>query len=76
MVQSCYNAMRHSSSPAFAHLQVLKRPGVEAFLLEMGRRYEVVLYTDEPAMYADPVVNKIDPHRAITYRLYRQDTQV
>eukprot|EP00879_Flechtneria_rotunda_P000046 GHRR01000076.1.p1 GENE.GHRR01000076.1~~GHRR01000076.1.p1 ORF type:complete len:396 (+),score=164.29 GHRR01000076.1:1422-2609(+) len=55
--------------------QVLKRPGVEAFLLEMGRRYEVVVYTDEPAMYADPVINKIDPHRAIQYRLYRQDTQ-
>eukprot|EP00775_Hariotina_reticulata_P002664 gene2664-2964_t len=55
--------------------QVLKRPGVEAFLLEMGKRYEVVLYTDEQAMYADPVINKIDPHRAITYRLYRQDTQ-
>jgi hypothetical protein len=56
--------------------QVLKRPGVEAFLLEMGRRYEVVIYTDEAAMYADPVINKIDPHRAVTYRLYRQDTQV
>lgn len=27
-------------------------------------------------MYADPVINKIDPHRAVTYRLYRQDTQV
>jgi TFIIF-interacting CTD phosphatase-like protein len=57
-------------------LQVQKRPGVEAFLLEMGRRYEVVIYTDEAAMYADPVINKIDPHRAVTYRLYRGDTQV
>jgi TFIIF-interacting CTD phosphatase-like protein len=55
---------------------VQKRPGVEAFLLEMGRRYEVVIYTDEAAMYADPVINKIDPHRAVTYRLYRGDTQV
>lgn len=54
----------------------MKRPGVEAFLLEMGRRYEVVIYTDEAAMYADPVINKIDPNRAVTYRLYRQDTQV
>jgi TFIIF-interacting CTD phosphatase-like protein len=54
----------------------MKRPGVEAFLLEMGKRYEVVIYTDEPAMYADPVINKIDPHRAVMYRLYRQETQV
>lgn len=57
-------------------LQVMKRPGVEAFLLEMGKRYEVVIYTDETAMYADPVINKIDPHRAVLYRLYRQETQV
>lgn len=55
--------------------QVMKRPGVEPFLLEMGKRYEVVVYTDEPAMYADPVINKIDPHRAVLYRLYRQETQ-
>eukprot|EP00882_Tetradesmus_deserticola_P005763 GHRQ01006068.1.p1 GENE.GHRQ01006068.1~~GHRQ01006068.1.p1 ORF type:complete len:386 (+),score=200.55 GHRQ01006068.1:271-1428(+) len=55
--------------------QVLKRPGAEAFLLEMGRRYEVVIYTDEAAMYADPVINKIDPHRAVPYKLYKQDTQ-
>jgi hypothetical protein len=57
-------------------MQVMKRPGVEPFLLEMGKRYEVVIYTDEPAMYADPVINKIDPHRAVLYRLYRQETQV
>ena len=44
--------------------------------MEMGKRYEVVIYTDEPAMYADPVINKIDPHRAVMYRLYRQETQV
>lgn len=44
--------------------------------MEMGKRYEVVVYTDEPAMYADPIINKIDPHRAISYRLYRQETQV
>lgn len=54
----------------------MKRPGVEVFLLEMGKRYELVIYTDEPAMYGDPIINKIDPHRAVTYRLYRQDTQV
>lgn len=57
-------------------VQVMKRPGVEPFLLEMGKRYEVVIYTDEPAMYADPIINKIDPHRAVLYRLYRQETQV
>jgi TFIIF-interacting CTD phosphatase-like protein len=26
-------------------------------------------------MYADPIVNALDPQRAVQYRLYRQDTQ-
>ena len=35
-----------------------------------------MIYTEEPNMYADPVINKIDPNRAVAFRLYKQDTQV
>jgi import inner membrane translocase subunit TIM50 len=35
----------------------------------------VVVYTDEQNMYADPIINRLDPQRAVQYRLYRQDTQ-
>jgi TFIIF-interacting CTD phosphatase-like protein len=36
---------------------------VQDFLLEMGGYYELVLYTDSPATYAEPIINKLDPQR-------------
>lgn len=54
---------------------IYKRPGVQEFLMELGQYFEIVVYTDEPATYTDPILNKLDPHRAVTYRLYRTDTQ-
>ncbi len=41
----------------------------------MAPYFELVVYTDEQNMYADPIINKLDQQRAIPYRLYRQDTQ-
>jgi len=55
--------------------QLFKRPGVTDFLMEMAGYYEIVVFTDEPATYAAPILDKLDPHRAIMYRLYRPDTQ-
>ncbi|KAG2500894.1 hypothetical protein HYH03_001653 [Edaphochlamys debaryana] len=54
---------------------IYKRPGAADFLLELGQYFEVVVYTDEPATYTDPILNKLDPHRIVPYRLYRTDTQ-
>ncbi|KXZ55917.1 hypothetical protein GPECTOR_2g1468 [Gonium pectorale] len=54
---------------------IYKRAGVQEFLLELGQYFELVVYTDEPATYTDPILNKLDPHRAVPYRLYRTDTQ-
>ncbi|EFJ50538.1 hypothetical protein VOLCADRAFT_103761 [Volvox carteri f. nagariensis] len=54
---------------------IYKRPGVQEFLLELGQYFEIVIYTDEPATYADPILNKLDPHRIVPFRLYRTDTQ-
>jgi import inner membrane translocase subunit TIM50 len=55
---------------------VYKRPGASEFLQAAAQYYEVVVYTSEPNMYADPVINRLDPNRtAVAYRLYRQDTQ-
>ncbi len=55
--------------------QVYKRPGAADFIYQMGQYYEIVIYTDETNMYADPIINRLDPYRVIPYRLYRQDTQ-
>jgi len=55
--------------------KIYKRPGVQDFLVEMASYYELVIFTDQPASYADPVLNKLDPQRAVMYRLYRPETQ-
>ncbi|KAJ9533135.1 hypothetical protein QJQ45_018224, partial [Haematococcus lacustris] len=62
--------------------KIYKRPGVQDFLLEMAPYYELVLFTDTPNTYADPIISKLDPYRqgaagqlAIQYRLYRPETQ-
>lgn len=50
---------------------VLKRPGVDELLTELANKYELVLFTASMKEYADAVLDRIDPHRAIRYRLFR-----
>lgn len=51
---------------------VLKRPGVDEFLREMGLIYEVVVFTASLSVYADPVLDKLDIHQAVSHRLFRE----
>jgi RNA polymerase II subunit A small phosphatase-like protein len=51
---------------------VLKRPGVDDFLREMGLIYEVVVFTASLSVYADPVLDKLDVHQAVSHRLFRE----
>jgi len=50
----------------------LVRTGAEEFLSEMAKYYEIVIFTAATQDYADWVIDKIDPHRHISHRLYRQ----
>lgn len=54
---------------------IFRRAGVQDFILEMGQYYEVVIFTDEPNTYADPILNRLDTHKVIPFRLYRPETQ-
>ncbi|KAG5342938.1 hypothetical protein E4T56_gene4143 [Termitomyces sp. T112] len=54
------------------HFHVLKRPGVDEFLRQMGQLYEVVVFTASLSKYADPVLDQLDVHRAVTHRLFRE----
>ncbi|MEW5298217.1 MAG: hypothetical protein WDW36_001366 [Sanguina aurantia] len=54
---------------------IYKRPGVQDFLAEMSQYFEIVIFTDEPNSYADPVLNRLDVNHVIPYRLYRPETQ-
>ena len=60
--------------------KTVKRPGAEAFLENMAHFYELVVFSDRPHSYADPILNRVDPGIAtnqgamIMYRLYKNST--
>ncbi|RCV16976.1 hypothetical protein SETIT_3G181800v2 [Setaria italica] len=52
-----------------------KRPGVDAFLEHMARFYEVVVYSDQPPMYVEPVIERLNSRGTILHRLSRPATK-
>lgn len=51
---------------------VCKRPGVDEFLVEMAKYYEIVVYTASLSKYANPLLDRLDPQKTIRYRLFRE----
>jgi len=51
-----------------------KRPGVENFLREMAKYYEIVIYTPNIASVAEPVIFALDKDGCVMHRLYRDAT--
>ncbi|OMJ78128.1 hypothetical protein SteCoe_22147 [Stentor coeruleus] len=54
-------------------IYVLIRPGAEDFLINMGKLFEVVIFTASLKAYADPVIDFIDKHHVVKSRLFRND---
>jgi RNA polymerase II subunit A small phosphatase-like protein len=54
------------------NVYVIKRPGVDEFMRQMGEIYEVVVFTASLAKYADPVLDKLDIHEVVRHRLFRE----
>ncbi|KAI9473061.1 HAD-like domain-containing protein [Coemansia mojavensis] len=54
------------------NVYVVKRPGVDEFIRVMGQYYEVVVFTASLSMYADPVLDLLDKHKAMHHRLFRE----
>ncbi|XP_068658897.1 uncharacterized protein [Aristolochia californica] len=50
---------------------VLKRPGVDELLEEIGKNFEIVVFTAGLKEYASLVLDKLDSKGLISYRLYR-----
>jgi carboxy-terminal domain RNA polymerase II polypeptide A small phosphatase len=48
----------------------MKRPGVDDFLIEMAKYFEIVLYTSSNDYYADKVLEQLDTNNVIRSRLY------
>lgn len=51
-----------------------KRPGVDQFLEQLGRTFEIVVYTADHGMTVFPVLDALDPNGFIMYRLVRDAT--
>jgi len=53
-------------------IYVSKRPNVDQFLKACGGLFEVVVFTASLSLYADPVLDLLDIHKVIDYRLFRE----
>lgn len=51
---------------------VLMRPGLDEFLEAVGHKYEIVVFTASLSKYADPLLDRLDRHRVISKRLFRE----
>jgi carboxy-terminal domain RNA polymerase II polypeptide A small phosphatase len=54
------------------NVYVIKRPGVDEFLERAAKLFEIVIYTASLSKYADPLLDKLDPKRVISSRLFRE----
>ncbi|OXG13982.1 carboxy-terminal domain RNA polymerase II polypeptide A small phosphatase [Cryptococcus neoformans Tu401-1] len=54
------------------NVYVIKRPGVDHFLTEMAKIYEIVVFTASLSKYADPVLDMLDENRVVAHRLFRE----
>jgi len=51
---------------------VAKRPHVDEFMKRCGELFEVVVFTASLAKYADPVLDLLDIHKVVDWRLFRE----
>jgi Dullard-like phosphatase family protein len=51
---------------------VAKRPHVDQFMKRCGELFEVVVFTASLAKYADPVLDLLDQHKVVDWRLFRE----
>lgn len=65
----------HSTYSRSTGWRVAKRPGAEAFLAYLSQFYEVVMFTSRLNIYADPILDGMDPNGYIAHRLYRAETK-
>nr|XP_025955355.1 mitochondrial import inner membrane translocase subunit TIM50 [Dromaius novaehollandiae] len=52
-----------------------KRPGIESLFQQLAPLYEIVVFTSETGMTAFPLIDSIDPHGFVSYRLFRDATR-
>ena len=68
------NVLIHSDWTRGRGWRTFKRPGADDFIADLAQYFELVVYTSQLPTYADPILDRLDPHRMIQYRLYRDST--
>lgn len=63
----------YSTYSRAAGWRVEKRPGTEAFLAYIASFFELVVFTSNMVTYADPILDRLDPNRHISQRLYQAE---
>ena len=53
-------------------IHVMVRPGVSEFLKNMGKIYEIVIFTASVSKYADPLLDILDKEKNCKFRLFRE----
>jgi CTD small phosphatase-like protein 2 len=53
-------------------VHVRKRPYLDYFLESVSKTYELVVFTASQSIYANTLLDLIDPERRIRYRLFRE----
>ena len=53
-------------------IYVLKRPHVDDFLDKMSKIFEIVIFTASIPEYANPLLDRLDMKKRISYRLFRE----
>ncbi|KNB44622.1 hypothetical protein JH06_1526 [Blastocystis sp. subtype 4] len=59
-----------------SNIYVCVRPGVQEFLHSLSYMYEIVVFTASSKSYANSVLDFIDPHCCIAYRLFRENCRL
>lgn len=57
-------------------IHVNRRPGAIKFIRTLSEIYEIVIFTASLAIYANPLMDDIDPERCCVYRLFRNSCSV
>ncbi|XP_030073528.1 mitochondrial import inner membrane translocase subunit TIM50 [Microcaecilia unicolor] len=52
-----------------------KRPGIDNLFQQLAPMYEIVIFTSETGMTAFPLIDSVDPHGFVSYRLFRDATR-
>jgi len=71
-VESCDFVIPVEIEDHVHQVYVCKRPHVDEFMKRCGEIYEVVIFTASLAKYADPVLDLLDVHKVIDWRLFRE----